>query len=590
MGEARLPAIHARELLDVLRKINQHPQRLSSISNDFAFFEMWHETNAQKEGTIRRETGFPKSRNQLIFSGPHFFVARPLYKTPRSACKKHHDYDIIDLESIDSDYLPRTNYKPDCTDADYSSRIPKVPWNTDLNACNFYRLACRKMMFAAGERTLIPSIVPTGASHIDGCVSLAFKDSHALIDCTTSLISVPSDFIIKTTGKSNFRNELASILPVLEGSPKTRCRTLALNCLTIHYTELWSECWDETFREQRWLIPDQTGLDRRPGPVGSAAALPTEGQLPRDFFARLSPEWQRDCALRTDFARRWALVELDVLVARELGLTLEELQTIYRLQFPVMRQFEADTWYDRNGRIVFTNNSQGLTGVGLPRAEWDAIKHMTAGTVTRTVLDTTLPTGPVERHITYQAPFTKRDREQDYAMVWAVLDAQVEATVSEVALSGTDLPTTRRIPIESENYLYEFLPQVFRIAGEPITLEHLFRHCLFLANLRDHPTLASEVIGTNGSTWVREFNQSIDPLDFRNAFDILVANDDVVVTETGLLRWNSAEFKTARDPWIHCDARFVDLIHQSAPESLPEPTPAVRTAVIAPLKALHKIA
>jgi hypothetical protein len=39
-----------------------------------------------------------------------------------------------------------------------------------------------------------------------------------------------------------------------------------------------------------------------------------------------------------------------------------------------------------------------------------------------TFLDTTLPAGPVERTLTYQAPFTKRNREQNYAMVWEVLD------------------------------------------------------------------------------------------------------------------------------------------------------------------------
>ena len=36
------------------------------------------------------------------------------------------------------------------------------------------------------------------------------------------------------------------------------------------------------------------------------------------------------------------------------GLTLDELCTIYRVQFPVLNQNERDTWYDRNGRIVFT--------------------------------------------------------------------------------------------------------------------------------------------------------------------------------------------------------------------------------------------
>ncbi len=30
----------------------------------------------------------------------------------------------------------------------------------------------------------------------------------------------------------------------------------------------------------------------------------------------------------------------------------------------------------------------------------------------------------VEYAMTYQAPFTKRNREQDYAMVWAVLDSE----------------------------------------------------------------------------------------------------------------------------------------------------------------------
>ena len=49
------------------------------------------------------------------------------------------------------------------------------------------------------------------------------------------------------------------------------------------------------------------------------------------------------------------------LSAQVLGLSLDELITIYRVQFPVLRQYEIDTWYDAAGRIVFTA-SKGLAG------------------------------------------------------------------------------------------------------------------------------------------------------------------------------------------------------------------------------------
>lgn len=186
-----------------------------------------------------------------------------------------------------------------------------------------------------------------------------------------------------------------------------RSRTLALNCLTTHYAVLWSECWDESFRSQCWAKDD--------------------ARLSNSFFSNLTPTWQRDCALRSDYARRQALVEIDVLVAQALKLTLDELITIYRVQFPVMQQYERDTWYDRNGRIVFTA-SKGLTGVGFPRkgsgrganktTGWEDIQGMTSGTVSRTIVDDTLPGGPVERTITYEAPFDRCDRVWDYRVAW----------------------------------------------------------------------------------------------------------------------------------------------------------------------------
>lgn len=116
-------------------------------------------------------------------------------------------------------------------------------------------------------------------------------------------------------------------------------------------------------------------------------------------------------------------------------MTLDQLKTIYHIQFPVLQSYEADTWYDTTGRIVFTNN-RSLAGVGFSRPEfenpnvvtpirrsddpWDGImKHAPAGYVfARTITDDTMPGGPVERTIEYHAPFDRCDREQDYETAW----------------------------------------------------------------------------------------------------------------------------------------------------------------------------
>jgi hypothetical protein len=229
---------------------------------------------------------------------------------------------------------------------------------------------------------------------------LAFKSIETLASFAASCASLPVDFFVKTTGKTHFRNDLAALLPVIENVAQV-CRSLLLNSLTRYYADLWSACWQDSFRAQRW-----SKLDPR---------------LQNLRFASLTPEWRWETPLRTEYERRQALVEIDVLAARALGLTLNELCTIYRVQFPVLRQNEQDTWYDQRGSIVFTF-SKALPGVGFSRPDWQKIRHTTSGVVMRTVEDDTLPGGPRERLIEYIAPFDRCDRESDYATAWKFFD------------------------------------------------------------------------------------------------------------------------------------------------------------------------
>lgn len=422
--EARLPAVHAVQVIEVLRKFAKQQSRLGDLQDEYVSTEMWHETNAQKDRTIRRETRFPKDLSEWILSGPHFYVGTPFNKSPRRECIQNSHYDPIDLTLIPDDYLPRTNYIPDCSPSEYRKRTPSVPWDGHAKVTDYYRLAYRGMLSQSGERTLIGCVLPKGCGHIHGVQTTAFRHNFQLVAAAAFSCSLVADFFVKSTGRSNL-HYIWEAFPVLNLSLSASARLLLLVALTRHYAELWKECWEDLWREEVWTKDDP--------------------RLPIKRFRGLTPLWTRGCALRTDYERRQALVEIDVLVAMAIGLTLDELCAIYRIQFPVLRQNENDTWYDRNGRIVFTC-SKGLPGVGLSRHEWNEAKGMTSGSIERSVIEDIMPdyrkaharirlkdgavlncpcpnypepiSGPVERLITYKPPFDRCDREEDYRAGW----------------------------------------------------------------------------------------------------------------------------------------------------------------------------
>lgn len=371
--EARLPAIHAESIIEVLQKFATQPRRVG----DLTYFptEMWHETGAVKDGTIRRQTSWPMSPTEWIVQGPHFFVGTPLNKTPRAVCTANGHYDEISLTEIPDDYLPRTNYFPACPPAEYAARIPLTPGTFPHDkrsrpVTDFYRHVHREMLSLTNERTVLGALIPPGVTHIHAVYSMTFADYAQLVMVQGLLDSLVYDFLVRTTGKGHLQDNLVCNLPFPDfahNAKRVLARVLRLNCVTSHYAPLWSELWDPAFAEDRFTSDD-----------------------PRlEGWSHLTKDWSRATPLRTDLSRRQALVELDALAALAMGISEEDLLLIYRVQFPVLQQYERDNRYDQRGHLVPDKLLQSLAK------------------------SPTTPTSP------YIPPFTSRDRSADLSAAYS---------------------------------------------------------------------------------------------------------------------------------------------------------------------------
>lgn len=404
---AKLVSIHTSSIISVLEKLSSFKSSLTDYETKISV--CLDETIDLNNGTIIRQTQFPSIENyEMVYSGPHFFVSNPLYKTPTEKCILNSDYNIIDHNLIAENFIARTNYVPDKYKELFPTMIKgfktgkKDEIGNDIydNWIDYYKIGYRKMVGSVSERTLSGAILPPKTAHVNGVISIIFKEITNLIEFMGITSSLVLDFYLKTTGKSNLYDETLKGLPLgIEEKYKTQLfnRTLLLNCLNKHYAPLWQDNWQESFTQDNWSKND----DRlKP-------------------FATLTKEWQWSTPLRNWFERRQALVEIDVITAMALGLTLEELTLIYNVQFPVLQQNEDDTWYDTKGNIVFTC-SKGLTGVGLDRPVWDTIKNLQEGeTYEHTIEKSELYRG---QKMTYFAPFDKCDRVEDYKVAWEYFD------------------------------------------------------------------------------------------------------------------------------------------------------------------------
>lgn len=421
VDEARFIQPYSSRTLEVFRKMARFPKLDATIPKIervlpvepkkekqqvplWMMSACWNETTDQKNGIIRRDTNF-REAEQAVFQGPLIYVGNPIYKTPRRICNSNKAYDIIDLTKIDESFLPRTNYRPAVCLEDYRNLLPRLRWDTTKSHVDLYRVAFRKMLSLNGERTLVAAMLPPGAAHIFTIESAAFDDQNNLLNLHAMSIALPYDFLVKSIGRADFQSSGLSHLPWIDLCSTAIHRGLRLASLTSVYADLWN-CHAPALDVLPWSSPDpRLHLE---GPVEGPAI------------------WDRTAGLRTEFARRMALVEIDVLVAQALGLTLDQLIEIYRIYFPVLQENEAGTWYDQNGRIVWTC-SKGLPGVGWldergkspGRAAWEKKLEENQLHLSCSAVDDTMPGGPrtITRH--FVGPFTQCDRIEDYRRAWA---------------------------------------------------------------------------------------------------------------------------------------------------------------------------
>ena len=113
-------------------------------------------------------------------------------------------------------------------------------------------------------------------------------------------------------------------------------RALRLNCVFQAHGDLWNRCWRVGYMDDTW------------------ASVPSSG-VPLLIDAA---EWNRFVPLRIAEARRQALLEVDVLIALALEVSIDDLCTVYRTQFPVLYGYDRKRdHYDANGRLVQTRLS-----------------------------------------------------------------------------------------------------------------------------------------------------------------------------------------------------------------------------------------
>lgn len=272
----------------------------------------WHESNARRDGFIESKWTVPASWDETVLKGPHVDVNVPFSKVPRSTMRHNQDWDLVDLESIDSNYVPPCEFER----LEYSDKFASAYglWNDDdriVEVASTYRVAWGEYVGnTTGKRTLKSAVVPPGATHVNA-VNSFWSSNFSYLNLGMLCSSLLADFLVRSLGAGHIYVSSIGLVPsVVSDSLKDEALEifLRLNCLTSAYSPLLEKLgygvWSNEF-------PYRNALER----------------------------WKAQNAL-------------DVIAAISWGVTSEELREIYQTQFPVLRSADREDFYDANGRLV----------------------------------------------------------------------------------------------------------------------------------------------------------------------------------------------------------------------------------------------
>ncbi|MEU6196721.1 DNA methyltransferase [Streptomyces sp. NPDC047061] len=360
----------------------------------------FHEKNDRTAGYFIWDSGPADTWNDVILQGPFFGIATPFAKRPIEGAQTSLQVEPWDAAQLKIDEVPRTNYRPvgdhvgfvgaqdrwvdherlaqlrnnaaavAAAEADVKVADPELEEEYLGEAVEelllavsmrpyseFYRVAWREMIASNTERSLFAALIPPGANHIHAVRSATVRSPRITVLTAGFFASLPLDYFLRSSGRGHLDASDAKVMPApAEGHPLEGAlllRTLRLNCQTNAYAPLWQELYDPAWQQDTW------------------AASGTWPNSTPPLAEGVGRTWTRDTPLRTEFARRAALVEIDALVAVWLGISADELVAMYDARFPVLQQYEENMWFDAAGRRIAKAHQQH--GYGQPKDAWKTL-------------------------------------------------------------------------------------------------------------------------------------------------------------------------------------------------------------------------